>query len=187
MLRLRRDKRGLSLVELVIVISIIVVLSALVFLSSSYISNGKLKGGAYTLSSALDTARSNAVTKGGHARCYLEIEYTSSGYTYTYYTPVNALAEESDDSAYTASETKELMNRDVTLSFTNSSGTTTLQKGQSLRIYFTRAGSFDDFVVVSSTGAKTTETDVTKITLKLKDSYVFELQTLSGKHTMTRH
>ncbi len=118
-----RDNRGLSLVELVIVIAILAVLSGAVIASLGIVSNARTKQCINSIQTAIGKSR---ITTMGKKNTTLRI-YENNGKVW---------ADETADGNVT---TTEMGNSGIGLTFTDSAGTTTSITSADMNIVFDRS------------------------------------------------
>lgn len=178
---MKKDNKGFSLVELIIVIAIMAVLSGLIFYSYSMLAGQDARQCANNLSAALDKEKNYALTKSGTADCYMELTKTADGYFAVYYVPKNALVDGTGTGDYVEQEKQKLGKQSVDISCTIGGSTVTVTEAASLEVTYDRiTGAFKKVSVGSSTG------DCTKITVKRGRTYELTLYSATGKHELKR-
>ena len=178
---MKKDNKGFSLVELVVVIAIMAVLTGFIFYSFSLLTGQDARQCASNLSTALDKEKNYALTRSGTADCYLELTKTTDGYFVAYYVPKNALVDGTGAGDYVELEKQKLGKKNVDISCTLGGSAVTVTEAAPLRVVYDRvSGAFKKVSVGSSTG------ECTKITVKRGRTYELTLYTATGKHDLTR-
>lgn len=87
-----KDNKGLSLVELVIVLAITTILGGAIFYSYTLIVGQYARECANNLSTSLEKEKNYALTRSASVDCYVEIVKNNKSYVARYYVPANAIA-----------------------------------------------------------------------------------------------
>lgn len=86
-----KDNKGLSLIELIVVIAIMAVMGGFIFISFGLLTGQDARECASNLSTALDKEKNYALTRSGETDCYVEITHTAEGYLADYQVPAKAI------------------------------------------------------------------------------------------------
>ena len=192
----RRDNRGLSLVELVVVIAIMAVLGAFFFLGSALLAGQYVKECANDISAALNKEKNYALTRSAMIDCYMELVYDTDAYYVRYYQPQNAIVTGTDSGDWILAEEEKVgkSNVDVVCTMKNNDGsgetTVPIRTGQSVKFVYDRiSGAFKPAVVSDggTSGIESVSTVFcTDITISGGRTYKIEIYSATGKHVLTR-
>jgi len=177
---MKKDNKGFSLVELIIVVAIMAVLTGFIFFSFSLLTGQEARQCAVNLSTALDKEKNYALTRSGTADCYLEITKETDGYYAAYYAPKNALVDGTGSGDFVLLDKEKIGKQRVSISC-EINGSTVVLTGSPLRITYNRiTGAFKNVSAGGSSGS------CEKITVELGRTYEFTLYPATGKHTLDR-
>ena len=198
----RGDNRGLSLVELVVVIAIMAVMGAFFFLGSALLAGQYVKECANDISAALNKEKNYALTRSAMIDCYMELVYDTDAYYVRYYQPKNAIATgkdagdnfNGDDWILAEEEKVGKSNVNVVCTMKNNDGsgdsTVPIKTGQSVKFVYDRiSGAFKPAVVSDggTSGIESVSTVFcTEITISGSRTYKIEIYSATGKHVLTR-
>lgn len=185
---MRKDNKGFSMVELVVVIALMAVLGSVLVYSFSMVTGQEARQCANNISTVLDKAKNYAMTKSGSSDAYVEITKGSDGFIATFYKPVSPI----NDSAvpgsadYAQLETESIGKKAVGVTVTLEGGSSfEINETTRLRIYFDRvSGAFKEAVVIS--GSSETKAYCTGITIVRGRTYQISFFNPTGKHTLDR-
>ena len=187
----RRDNRGLSLVELVVVIAIMAVLGAFFFLGSALLAGQYVKECANDISAALNKEKNYALTRSAMIDCYMELVYDSDAYYVRYYQPQNAIVTGTDSGDWILAEEEKVGkgNVDVVCRF-DGRPDVRIGTGQSVKFVYDRiSGAFKPAVVSDggTSGIESVSTVYcTDITISGARTYKIQIYSATGKHVLTR-
>ena len=146
-IRLKNDNKGISLIEIIIVLAIMGVMGGIIVLSTSVATNKHVNSCAEKIASSLEQTRSLAM---GKLSGSVQISQVPGDYVYVQMTM--------DGQNY--GDRVSVGHPGVTVNFTRKDGSTgTLSAGAALNIYFSRNGSITDGP--SHTGDIITQFEVT--------------------------
>ncbi len=188
-MRIGKDRRGFSLVELIIVISIMAILTGVSVTAMGFINSGKTKKASNALDNKLDYIQTQTMTKKGTAYLYL---YAASDGIYTYVHTTDTSYPDGFDSrteldSYMTSESIEgsrLCDNNVTVKLTGQSGSgsnisLTLNSGNMLKIGHSKStGEF----ICSNDGTAGSTDFYDFIELDGKQKFSIKMIKATGKH-----
>lgn len=186
---MRKDNKGFSMVELVIVIALIAVLGSVLVYSFSLVTGQEARQCANNISTVLDKAKNYSLTKSASSDAYVEISKEASGeYVATYYAPDSPI----NDSAvpgsadYVQLENENIGKRTVRVTVSLEGGASSeINETTSLRIYYDRvSGAFKEAVIVS--GTSETKAYCSQIEIVRGRTYRISFFNPTGKHTLER-
>ncbi|MCM1088522.1 MAG: type II secretion system GspH family protein [Muribaculaceae bacterium] len=186
-MKMVKDEKGFSLVELVIILAIMAVLGSVMFYSFTLVTGQYARECANNLSASLNKEKNYALTRSATVDCYMELVKDSDGYHAKYYVPKNAITETEWELAEEQSIGKERVGVICTL---DSGSEITLASGQSVKFVYNRSsGAMKG--IVSSDGATDGLPDVItqkcdSITILHGREYKIQLYPATGKHELSR-
>lgn len=186
---MRKDNKGFSMVELMIVIALMAVVGGVLVYSFSMVTGQQARQCASNLSTALDKAKNYSLTKSASSDAYVEIaRETNGGYIATYYAPVSPINDSAvpGSSDYVQLEQESLGKRAVEVTCYMEGGTSfQITETNHLRVYYDRvSGAFKEAVAVS--GASETTAFCSKIVITRGRTYEITFVNATGKHLLDR-
>ncbi len=171
-MRLRENQKGMSLVEIIIVIAMIGILAGTSISMLSYIMMGNTQKAAKTVSTAIEKQQANTMSKAGVP--YLYIYKLSDGYYMKTIIDVEiADSNDTDFSQLDSSGTK-LAGTNVTISKVDSAGTAgDVTETDFIRVVYKKSGVFDS-----------SKTNVSQIIIDGSGTYKITLIEATGKHIL---
>lgn len=182
-MRMRKDDRGFSLVELIITMGIMAILAGVTVFAVGYINTGKTKKASTALDNQLDYIQTETMTKKGTA--YLYLYKTADGiYTYVHTTdttyPDGFTSRTQLDSNLPSGGGRKICDASVTGRVSTSGGDSyELSTGNMLKIGYDKStGS-----IAYSNSGSVTETDFyNRISLEGKQHFQINMIKATGKH-----
>lgn len=201
-----KDNKGVSLVELVIVIAIMAILGTFVFVGFGLLTGQYARECANDLSAALSKEKNSSLTKSATIDCYMELLYDDDGYHVRYYVPKNAIVKgDTPPSDWVLADDQKVGSKRVYININweydgGTSTSTVIQSGQSVKFIYDRISGalkasgesdgitpgIDSFIlddIANGVAAK-----CTKITITIDHGRTYEitLYPATGKHELTR-
>lgn len=184
-----RDNKGVTLIELIIVMAIMAILSGFFVFSLSLVTGQEARECANNFSAALDKAKNYSLTKSGSSDAYMEVRKDADkGYIARFYVP--AFPQEAGavegTTDYVMMDEQRLGKKTVEITCTLQNGTSfSLTGSNCIRIYYDRvSGAFKEATAV--TGVGNVKNYCTKIQIKRGRTYVLTLVPPTGKHSLER-
>lgn len=185
---MRKDNKGFSMVELVIVIALMAVVGSVFAYSFSMVTGQESRQCANNISTVLDKAKNYSLTKSASSDAYVEISKGTDGYIAVFYAPVSpinasAVAGSAD---YVQLEKENIGKKAVGITVTLEGGSSfEISETTKLRVYFNRvSGAFKEAVVVN--GSSETKAYCSKIEIVRGRTYRITFYNPTGKHTLER-
>lgn len=181
-MRHKKDDRGYSLIELLMVIAIMAIFIGFITYSFALVSGKEAKKCANNISIALDKTKNYSLVKSGTNDVYLAIKKDgNNGYLAEYYFPKKPLSAE-----YRLYDS-ELISKKADEISCNVNGNVYMIEGNTeLRIFYDRiTGAFKDAMVVSG-GTKVEQGICSSIKVKRWKVYQLDLISSTGKHTINK-
>lgn len=194
----KRDNRGLSLVELVIVVAIMAVMGAFYFLGTSLLAGQYVRECASDISAALSKEKNYSLTRSATIDCYMELAYDTDGYYVRYYQPKNAIATGKDPTSgnyqgddWVLADEEKIGRRSVSVVCTFDGGPdVTIGTGQSVKFIYNRISGAFKKAVISDGSTQGIESEGTVFCTGIKISggriYDIAIHPETGKHELTR-
>lgn len=179
-----KDNKGLSLIELIVVIAIMAVMGGFIFISFGLLTGQDARECASNLSTALDKEKNYALTRSGETDCYVKITHTADGYFAEYRVPTKAV-EEHSPMVTIEEENIGHPTVNVTCYYDDGGGSPafvgSLNDGDVLQITYNRVtGAIEEIKL--NDDAKT----INLIKIDKGREYEIVLYTATGKHTLER-
>lgn len=187
-----KDNRGLSLVELVVVIAIMAVISGFLFIGNALLARQYARECASDISAALSKEKNYALTRSATIDCYMELVYDTDAYYVRYYQPKNAIAKgdnPADD--WVLADEEKVGKSSVNVKCTFDSGSSvSIKNGDSVKFIYDRiSGAFkpaeiSDGITPGIEGVSTAFCD--GIEIRGGRNYDITIYSATGKHVVTR-
>lgn len=193
----RGDNRGLSLVELVIVVAIMAVMGAFFFIGNALLARQYARECASDISAALNKEKNYALTRSATIDCYMELVYDTDGIYVRYYQPKNAIATGKDSGGsfkgddWVLAEEEKVGKSNVRVTCTMSDlSTTTIGTGHSVKFVYDRISGAFKHTVTSDGNTQGLENVGTvfcdSIRIDGGRTYDITIYSATGKHELTR-
>lgn len=195
-----KDNKGVSLVELVIVIAIMAILGTFIFVGFGLLTGQYARECANDLSAALGKEKNSSLTKSATIDCYMELLYDDDGYRVRYYVPKNAIVKGDNPSGdWVLADDEKVGSRRVYINCEFDDGTSAvIQAGQSVKFIYDRVSGalkasggsdgmtpgIDDFILNDIADGSVAK--CTKITIDHGRTYEITIYPATGKHELTR-
>ena len=180
-----KDNKGLSLIELIVVIAIMAVMGGFIFISFGLLTGQDARECASNLSTALDKEKNYALTRSGETDCFVEIKHEADGYFADYQVPTKAI--QPDCPTFFSIEKENIGHPTVNVAcyYDDGGGSPTfvgsLNDGDVLQITYNRVtGAIEEIKLNDE--AKT----INLIKIDKGREYEIVLYTATGKHTLER-
>lgn len=175
---MRKNNKGFSLVELIVVIAIMSVLLGIFVYSISLVSGRDAQKCANNISDALDQAKSYAMAKSGSTDAYMEIRKMGNNfYIAEFYVPNSPVK----DTGYTLIDTEKLGSGNVKISCNVGGSSYEIQGANKLKVTYDRLnGSFKQANIAGNTGK------LQSIVVTRGRTYQLTMVQSTGKHTLER-
>ncbi len=169
---MRRDRRGFSMVELIVVIAILGILAGTSVTLFGHIRYANIKKAVETVSDRLDRQRIMSMSRQGTQ--YLYIYRMSDGY----YMKSLSVKLDAYDAAYLATDADKICGKNIDISGEDSTGTVTPLASESslIRIVFKKSG------VLNVSTEDNSGTNVRGIVFSGSSTYCIRLIPETGKH-----
>lgn len=192
-----RDNRGLSLVELVVVVAIMAVMGAFFFLGNALLAGQYTRECASDISAALSKEKNYALTRSATIDCYMELTYDTDGIYVRYYQPKDAISTGKDSGGsfkgddWVLAEEEKVGKRNVSVVCTMDDGSTvTIGTGHSVKFIYDRISGAFKRAVTSDGSTQGLESDGTLFCTGIRidggRTYNIDIISATGKHVLTR-
>lgn len=183
---MRKDNRGFSIVELIIVIAIMSIMLGVMVYSFSLVTGKEASQCAHNIGTAMDKAKNYAMAKSGSSDVYLLIRKDGNkGYIAEYYIPDGPIS-----TSYHMAEgrSEKLGKKAVEVKCTVGGSRVPLDDSNGIRIYYNRiTGAFKDAEIVSNDNTSISDTGAcTQIEVKRGKTIRLTLIQETGKYKLER-